>query len=205
MPAEWTVARLTQKHPSEPFNPDVANAFFRAGMVESWGRGIERMVRACQTAGVAAPELTVEPTGMWLAFHFERAVEPAETASASAEMAAETALVTVESAAVTVEAKAMTVETPVVRVETPVVTGGPVQAFPTVRARKGPSQTTVRAHILALLGARPTMSLKDVASEIGSSNSTVERAVAALTQQGRLEFVGPRKRGQWHVLAAKNP
>jgi ATP-dependent DNA helicase RecG len=35
LPAEWTVETLTQKHSSRPFNPDIANAFFRAGMIES--------------------------------------------------------------------------------------------------------------------------------------------------------------------------
>lgn len=32
------------KHSSQPYNPDVANAFFRAGMIETWGRGIERIM-----------------------------------------------------------------------------------------------------------------------------------------------------------------
>lgn len=31
LPDDWTVARLKGKHPSRPFNPDVANAFFRTG------------------------------------------------------------------------------------------------------------------------------------------------------------------------------
>ena len=38
---EWTVERLLGKHASAPFNPDVANAFFRCGQIESWGRAIE--------------------------------------------------------------------------------------------------------------------------------------------------------------------
>ena len=38
---EWTVERLLGKHASAPFNPDVANAFFRCGQIESWGRTIE--------------------------------------------------------------------------------------------------------------------------------------------------------------------
>jgi len=37
LPPQWTVERLLTKHFSAPFNPDVANAFFRAGLVESWG------------------------------------------------------------------------------------------------------------------------------------------------------------------------
>ncbi|MBT5269672.1 MAG: transcriptional regulator, partial [Candidatus Marinimicrobia bacterium] len=36
LPDEWGVEDLLRKHPSKPYNPDIANAFFRAGMIESW-------------------------------------------------------------------------------------------------------------------------------------------------------------------------
>jgi ATP-dependent DNA helicase RecG len=78
----WTVETLTQKHSSQPFNPDLANTFFRAGMVESWGRGIERMLEACRTAGVPAPGLRVEGSGLWVEFTVpERARDGAAIAS----------------------------------------------------------------------------------------------------------------------------
>ncbi len=64
----WTVATLLQKHSSQPFNPDIANAFFRAGMIEAWGRGIEHMITACLAAGVPAPLLRYESGGLWVEF-----------------------------------------------------------------------------------------------------------------------------------------
>ncbi|MDP3515045.1 MAG: ATP-binding protein [Sulfuritalea sp.] len=70
LPPEWTVARLLDKHSSLPFNPDVANAFFRAGQIESWRRGIERMLDACQAARMPAPELQAEHSGLWVNFAF---------------------------------------------------------------------------------------------------------------------------------------
>ncbi|MCK9500105.1 MAG: transcriptional regulator, partial [Bacteroidales bacterium] len=53
LPDNWTVERLLTKHPSKPYNPDIANAFFRSGYVEAWGRGIEKLQlnvlrQACQ-------------------------------------------------------------------------------------------------------------------------------------------------------------
>ncbi len=42
---KWTLARQIGKHSSHPFNPLIANAFFRAGYIESWGRGIEKISR----------------------------------------------------------------------------------------------------------------------------------------------------------------
>lgn len=70
LPLGWTIARLLEKHSSEPYNPDVANAFFRAGMIEAWGRGIEKILAACQAVGVPAPELRHEHTGLWMVFTF---------------------------------------------------------------------------------------------------------------------------------------
>ena len=32
---------------SKPFNPNIANGFFRAGFIETWGRGIEKICEAC--------------------------------------------------------------------------------------------------------------------------------------------------------------
>lgn len=64
----WTVKTLIQKHSSQPFNPDIANAFFRAGMIESWGRGIERIIDACHTARVPVPKLRYEGAGLWVEF-----------------------------------------------------------------------------------------------------------------------------------------
>ena len=40
-PENWTSETLFQKHRSLPHNPDIANTFFRAGFIESWGRGVE--------------------------------------------------------------------------------------------------------------------------------------------------------------------
>jgi ATP-dependent DNA helicase RecG len=78
LPPDWTVAKLKGKHSSRPFNPDVANAFFRAGMIEAWGRGIELILEACRAAHTPEPELRCEQAGLWVTFHFPAASE-AET------------------------------------------------------------------------------------------------------------------------------
>ena len=44
LPEGWTVDTLLSSHRSMPYNPDIANTFFRAGEVEAWGRGIERII-----------------------------------------------------------------------------------------------------------------------------------------------------------------
>lgn len=75
LPHDWTVAKLKGKHPSQPFNPDIANTFFRAGMIEAWGRGIERILETCRAAKVPEPGLRYEQSGLWIEFWFPKAVE----------------------------------------------------------------------------------------------------------------------------------
>jgi ATP-dependent DNA helicase RecG len=68
LPDSWTLKRLLGKHPSEPFNPLIANAFFRAGYIEAWGRGIEKIEKECRAHGIEPPVYEIEPTGMMVTF-----------------------------------------------------------------------------------------------------------------------------------------
>jgi ATP-dependent DNA helicase RecG len=64
--SELTVEKLLLPHASHPHNPLVAGSFFRAGMIESWGRGIEKIHLACKQHGVAAPLIQPESNGVWV-------------------------------------------------------------------------------------------------------------------------------------------
>lgn len=43
LPEGWTTERLIEEHKSEPVNPSIAYVFFLMGLIENWGRGIERI------------------------------------------------------------------------------------------------------------------------------------------------------------------
>jgi len=70
LPDGWTVKNLLRDHPSTPFNPAVANAFFRSGEIETWGRGIERILAACKDADTPKPSITFDGTGITMEFRF---------------------------------------------------------------------------------------------------------------------------------------
>jgi ATP-dependent DNA helicase RecG len=55
LPEGWTISDLLTTHRSEPYNPMIANVFFRCGLIETWGRGIEKITTACKDAGKPAP------------------------------------------------------------------------------------------------------------------------------------------------------
>ena len=58
-PSDWTMESLLQRHQSRPYNPKIARAFFRAGYIESWGRGIQKIFEVCNEYGALQPKYVV--------------------------------------------------------------------------------------------------------------------------------------------------
>ena len=69
LPEGWTVDTLMQPHESKPYNPDMANVFYRAGYIEHWGRGIKKICDACREIGAELP--VYELVGNSLRVHFK--------------------------------------------------------------------------------------------------------------------------------------
>jgi ATP-dependent DNA helicase RecG len=196
LPPDWTVEKLLGKHASIPFNPDVASVFFRAGMIEAWGRGIERILEACREAGTPEPEVRYEQTGLWVVFLY--LPEHGTTASpVTGEATGEVTDEVTDEATDEVGGRAPA-KTPVETAETPVET--PVKT--PVETGETPVETPVKTpdRIIELLRGHPQMTLAEVAEEIGKSRRAVERATAKMVGEGRLRYLGPRKSGRWEVL-----
>jgi len=70
LPEGWNVRNLLHEHASLPYNPNIANAFFRAGEIEAWGRGIQRIFQACRDAGAPKPKLKGSGNDLRIEFAF---------------------------------------------------------------------------------------------------------------------------------------
>lgn len=68
LPESWTIQNLLTKHPSKPFNPDIANALFRSGYIESWGRGTLKMIKECEQAELPQPIYSYDMSGFFVEF-----------------------------------------------------------------------------------------------------------------------------------------
>ena len=55
-PAGITPELLSRSHPSVQRNPVIADVFHRAGLIEKWGRGTNRVGEMCRAGGIAPPE-----------------------------------------------------------------------------------------------------------------------------------------------------
>jgi ATP-dependent DNA helicase RecG len=69
LPFGWTAETLLETHSSKPFNPDIARVFYRAGYIESWGRGIQKICDACKNLGADEPAYIVHGEDIMVKFH----------------------------------------------------------------------------------------------------------------------------------------
>ena len=67
-PEGWTVETLMEPHDSVPYNPDIANVFYRAGYIEHWGRGIEKICDECRELGGEPPRYELLGHGLRVFF-----------------------------------------------------------------------------------------------------------------------------------------
>ena len=65
MPADLdSTDKLFMKHSSKPYNPKLANVFFKSGMIEAWGRGFEKIKEACREYDGPLPEYEINKSGI---------------------------------------------------------------------------------------------------------------------------------------------
>ncbi len=78
LPGNWTISQLKEKHPSKPFNPVIANVFFRAGLIEAWGRGIFKIIHACRVSNSPEPVFKCDFSGFFVELFAQKIKTPGE-------------------------------------------------------------------------------------------------------------------------------
>ncbi len=56
--------KLFRKHSSKPFNPKLAEVFFKSGMIEAWGRGFDKIREGCNKYDGPLPEYDISEYGV---------------------------------------------------------------------------------------------------------------------------------------------
>ena len=68
LPEDLAIADLKRAHPSKPRNPHIAEVFFKAGFIETWGRGIDKILTSCAQSGLAEPTFEEWAGGVQVTF-----------------------------------------------------------------------------------------------------------------------------------------
>ena len=73
--------QLKEPHDSRPWNPLIANAFYRRGIIETWGRGTLKILELTQSAGLPDPVFKSEAGHFVVIFRLpeEKRMTPQDT------------------------------------------------------------------------------------------------------------------------------
>ena len=187
---EWTADQLAEEHASRPHNPRVAYGFFRAGMIEAWGRGIRRMVDICHDVGNPTPTWRLETggSGLWVRFPFSEAYQAADS-SARGIAARDPTQKTTRKDGEQPENHQKTTRKQPEKVEDCQKT-----------TRKPPETAPLPDRILAFIRQKPSASRREIAATLGTTESIVRYRLDKLRAAGMIERLGPDKGGHWKVL-----
>jgi ATP-dependent DNA helicase RecG len=169
-PQDWTVAELEKGVRSLPFNPSLANTFYRCGNIEAWGRGFQRMANACREEGNPPPCYENDAQSVMIRF------DVSEKYRALAEKAG---LLPTDSVKSCVENALVCGE------KTPIC---------------GEKITRAQQVILEEITELPSISARQLAESTGLSPRKIEYDIKALKASGRLRRIGPDKGGHWEVV-----
>ncbi|MBM4089999.1 MAG: transcriptional regulator [Planctomycetes bacterium] len=175
LPENWTIKKFLGKHPSVPFNPFIAGAFFRAGYIEAWGRGIEKINRECREHGIEPTVYEIEPTGVMVTFH----ANPAHIQAAGKYFPATT--------------------TPQDLAQEGLGEKLGERLGKKLSERLAKLGET-RAAIVEFMRRDATISTVALAEKLGLSATAVDKNIQYLKSHGRIRRVGPARGGHWEVL-----
>ena len=63
-PENLPVDEIYKKHSSIPYNPKMADVFYKAGEIESWGRGFDKIMEVCEKEKVPYPDIATNSRGV---------------------------------------------------------------------------------------------------------------------------------------------
>ena len=84
LPEELKIEMLFEQHASIPRNRSLANLFFRAGYIESWGRGTIAIAQECKEYGLPIPSFSEQFGGFAIDFYKPEQVTPQVTPQVNA-------------------------------------------------------------------------------------------------------------------------
>ena len=186
LPPGWVTDQLAEELSSRPHNPRVAYAFFRAGMIEAWGRGIRRIVDICHEVGNPTPSWRLEAggNGVWVRFPFSEAYQEADSAARGLAGDSTTQEATRRSGSARKQ---------------------PEDNQKTTRKQpeRGGSSQNLADRIVSFLRGNPSASRRKIAEALeGTTEGSVRYHLDKLKKSGTLRRVGPDRGGRWMVVDA---
>ena len=208
-PYGWTVDTLMNDHDSVPYNPDIANTFFRAGYIEAWGRGIQRICAACDALGTERPEYRINGRDVMICF---KAVQTAGVTNQETNRGTNQTLTGTDFSADKAADGVTNWETNRGTNQTLTGTGfsaDKVTDRVTNQETNGVTnqETVITAEeheLLLLLIAEPSITYDELIIKLKKSRKTLAETIKFLKDKGIIYREGNKRTGKWRVKGEKH-
>ncbi len=169
LPDDLPIEKLIGKHPSKPRNPKLAEAFYRAGFIEAWGRGIEKIIHGFNAEKLTPPTFSVEQGGV--AVHIPRERFEAINMGRPTDIDQSNRL---DKTAIQ-----------------------PIQ--PDTNPIQTDTKAAQKEVIMDMIRKNPAISMAEISRNLSITKSSVQRRLEALVKEGRIRHVGPTNGGSWRL------
>ncbi|MDZ7805820.1 MAG: ATP-binding protein [Gracilimonas sp.] len=194
LPAGFTVESLKREHNSNPPNKILADACFKAGYIDTWGRGTLKIYKACEEAGLPEPEIAIKDGGIEVTLFKVAASEKLRRnfEAISEELTDKPKrnyglLETNFDDFITFLASKRSGNEEELRKNF----GETSDIFSEKFGNKG--------LLLFIVALNPSISAKDAAPKVGVSPRTIETYFSELKKEGIIERIGSDRSGKWNI------
>jgi ATP-dependent DNA helicase RecG len=201
LPEGMTIASLKGHHVSRPRNPLIADVCFKAGFIDSWGRGTLKIFEACENAGL--PEATIASLdgGILVTLHNDLIAQAGGQAGGQDAITKSFEGIQKEFGLLS-DRFSMDKEKNIVYLQSiyEIFTGY-------LKVKYGRSTEEIRKkygrnaiNILMLFTFEPSIRTKDISEILGLATSTLEKVISKFKDDKVIEREGSAKSGVWKII-----
>lgn len=200
LPEGMELESLKRHHISRPRNPLIADVCFKAGYIDSWGRGTLKIYNSCKEAGLPEPQITTLDGGILVAIYKKTNNQVDDQASRTKSIE-----VIQKEFGLLPERIALGKEKNIafLRDIYGVITGY-------LRGKYGVNTEEIRKEygenalfVLQLISIKPDLTRQNIADILGVSLSTIEKNSKKLRDSDIIEREGTDKIGFWKIKEQK--
>ena len=174
---DWTEEKLFHKHKSIKYNPLIAEAFFKAGYIETWGRGIQKICDACKENKNPLPRYSIDNNDFTVVF---------------------------EAVGGTAKDGLIYRENLAPGQNTWDVEHGTLRIYDGENDGENDGEkinlSEKERTVFEILKTNPMITSVNMVLQTGFSRPTVERAIKKLKESNLIRRVGPDKGGHWEII-----
>jgi ATP-dependent DNA helicase RecG len=175
LPEDLSIEKLMGKHTSKPRNPKMAEAFYRAGFIEAWGRGIEKIVNGFKADGLTPPTFEIEQGGMTVNIPRERFVAINLKGTTDDEQSGN-------------GGKELGDDPNQNRTKTE------------LKPNQNRTKKDEKDQIMELIRNDSQITRAELAVQLQLHESSVQRRLEALVKAGNIRHIGPANGGSWQII-----